>query len=143
MLKIRKRSGEEVLFDRSKIERAIEKANASVSIPERLDRDIIAGIALSIENACSNMKTIPTVESVQDMVEYAIAKAGAYRLAKNYAVYQPSFSSIILIGTAANSRRWRERRGMTGYCFCAGKTRSLQIYIPFRQKANGVSGPSI
>lgn len=52
MLKIRKRSGEEVLFDRSKIERAIEKANASVSIPERLDRDIIAGIALSIENAC-------------------------------------------------------------------------------------------
>lgn len=33
MLKIRKRSGEEVLFDRSKIERAIEKANASVSIP--------------------------------------------------------------------------------------------------------------
>lgn len=61
MLKIRKRSGEEVLFDRSKIERAIEKANASVSIPERLDRDIIAGIALSIENACSNMKTIPTV----------------------------------------------------------------------------------
>ena len=57
--------------------------------------------------------------------------------------YQPSFSSIILIGTAANSRRWRERRGMTGYCFCAGKTRSLQIYIPFRQKANGVSGPSI
>ena len=88
MLKIRKRSGEEVLFDRSKIERAIEKANASVSIPERLDRDIIAGIALSIENACSNMKTIPTVESVQDMVEYAIAKAGAYRLAKNYAVYR-------------------------------------------------------
>ena len=88
MLKIRKRSGEEVLFDRSKIERAIEKANASVSIPERLDRDIIAGIASSIENACSNMKTIPTVESVQDMVEYAIAKAGAYRLAKNYAVYR-------------------------------------------------------
>ena len=88
MLKIRKRSGEEVLFDRSKIERAIEKANASVSIPERLDRDIIAGIALSIENACSNMKTLPTVESVQDMVEYAIAKAGAYRLAKNYAVYR-------------------------------------------------------
>ena len=42
MLKIRKRSGEEVLFDRSKIERAIEKANASVSIPERLNRDIIA-----------------------------------------------------------------------------------------------------
>ena len=67
MLKIRKRSGEEVLFDRSKIERAIEKANASVSIPERLNRDIIAGIALSIENACSNMKTIPTYRTWWNM----------------------------------------------------------------------------
>ena len=65
-MRILKRDGVEAEFDRKKIERAIEKANKSVTANERLSEDVIKDIALKIEQDCSAAGTIPTVESVQD-----------------------------------------------------------------------------
>ena len=87
-MRILKRDGVEVEFDRKKIERAIEKANKSVTANERLSEDVIKDIALEIEKECSAAGTIPTVESVQDKVIYAIMSAGAYVLANNYIIYR-------------------------------------------------------
>ena len=87
-MRILKRDGVEVEFDRKKIERAIEKANKSVTANERLSEDVIKNIALGIEQECSAAGTIPTVESVQDKVIYAIMGAGAYVLANNYIIYR-------------------------------------------------------
>lgn len=87
-MRILKRDGVETEFDRKKIERAIEKANKSVTANERLSEDVIKDIALKIEQDCSAAGTIPTVESVQDKVIYAIMSAGAYVLANNYIIYR-------------------------------------------------------
>lgn len=87
-MRILKRDGVEAEFDRKKIERAIEKANKSVTANERLSEDVIKNIALKIEQDCSAAGTIPTVESVQDKVIYAIMSAGAYVLANNYIIYR-------------------------------------------------------
>lgn len=87
-MRILKRDGVEAEFDRKKIERAIEKANKSVTANERLSEDVITDIALKIEQDCSAAGTIPTVESVQDKVIYAIMSAGAYVLANNYIIYR-------------------------------------------------------
>lgn len=87
-MRILKRDGVEAEFDRKKIERAIEKANKSVTANERLSEDVIKDIALKIEQDCSAAGTIPTVESVQDNVIYAIMSAGAYVLANNYIIYR-------------------------------------------------------
>ena len=87
-MRILKRDGVEAEFDRKKIERAIEKANKSVTTNERLSEDVIKDIALKIEQDCSAAGTIPTVESVQDKVIYAIMSAGAYVLANNYIIYR-------------------------------------------------------
>ena len=85
---IRKRNGEEVLFDKAKIETAILKANKSVDADEQLETEYAAAIASRIENKCKTLGQISTVEEVQDMVVTEIMKAGKYRLANNYITYR-------------------------------------------------------
>lgn len=85
---IRKRNGEEVLFDKERIETAILKANKSVDADEQLETEYAAAIASRIENKCKTLGQIPTVEEVQDMVVTEIMKAGKYRLANNYITYR-------------------------------------------------------
>ena len=87
-MKIRKRSGVEVDFDRTRIEHAIEKANGSVSLNERLSEEAIKEIALKIEQQCIEEKHTPSVEEVQDKVVFSIMEHGAYRLANNYITYR-------------------------------------------------------
>ena len=87
-MKIRKRSGIEVDFDRTRIENAIEKANGSVSLHERLSDEVIKEIALNIEQQCATEGHTPSVEEVQDKVVFSIMEHGAYRLANNYITYR-------------------------------------------------------
>ena len=89
-MKILKRDGSEVDFDYTKIERAIEKANGSVMPKDRLPQETIQVIASNIESECKASGNIPTVESVQDKVVYAIMAHGAYVLANNYITYRYS-----------------------------------------------------
>lgn len=88
MLKIRKRNGSEVDFDHSKITKAILKANVSVGVNDRLTEAKAEGIAKAIEAKCMAADTLPSVESVQDMVVYALMEVGAYHLANNYITYR-------------------------------------------------------
>lgn len=87
-MKILKRNGQEVLFDSSKIKRAVEKANTSVTEQEQASKDEISMIAASIEAKCEAMYRIPSVEEVQDMVEDLLMSFGRKKLAKNYITYR-------------------------------------------------------
>ena len=87
-MKIIKRSGEEQIFDISKIINAITKANASVEPKQRLGSEKIAEIADYIEYKCKKTKRAFNVEEIQDMVENQIMKEGAFAVARNYITYR-------------------------------------------------------
>ncbi len=87
-MKIIKRSGKEDIFDRSKIEAAIAKANQTVVKEQRLDETAIQEIATEIEARCAEMNRAVDVETIQDWVELKIMSHGAYTVAKNYITYR-------------------------------------------------------
>ena len=87
-MKIIKRSGSEDIFDISKIEAAIRKANDSVIDYEKLGDDKIQAILSNVEKACENMKRSPSVEEIQDMVENQIMSQKAFNVARNYITYR-------------------------------------------------------
>jgi len=87
-MKLIKRNGAEVIFDREKIAAAVRKANAAVDENERLSEEAVDEIALEVEKKCESTKRSATVEEVQDMVEMAIMARGAFVLAKAYITYR-------------------------------------------------------
>ena len=87
-MKIIKRSGEEQIFDSSKIVNAISKANLSVEPKQRLSAEKIAEIADYIEYKCKKTKRAFNVEEVQDLVENQLMSIGAHELARNYITYR-------------------------------------------------------
>lgn len=87
-MKILKRNGQEVLFNSSKIKRAVEKANTSVTEQEQASKDEISMIAASIEAKCEALERTSSVEEVQDMVEDLLMSFGRKKLAKNYITYR-------------------------------------------------------
>ena len=89
-----KRNGSEVLFDIDKIKAAITKANKSVPEEIRMTDLQIERIAESVEFSCSKMKRSPSVEEIQDMVEYQIMAHGAYEVSKNYITYRYTRSLV-------------------------------------------------
>lgn len=89
-----KRNGSEVSFDISKIRAAITKANESVPEEIRMTDLQIDRIAESVEFSCFKMKRSPSVEEIQDMVEYQIMAHGAYEVSKNYITYRYTRSLV-------------------------------------------------
>ena len=87
-MKIIKRSGAEVVFDRNKIAAAIEKANAQVDEKDRLSEKQINSIADDIEIECHKEGHTLNVEDIQDLVEHGIMQHGAYNVAKLYITYR-------------------------------------------------------
>ncbi len=89
-MKIIKRNGEEVLFDREKIITAILNANHNDEVPQtgRLDILKIREIAERIEKECLQSNHEMNVETIQDMVEKELMGAGAFDLAKIYITYR-------------------------------------------------------
>ena len=84
-MKVIKRDGNTVDFDRSKIIRAIQKANAAVDPEERISEDQISAIANAVQE-----KNRPRllVEDIQDMVEHQLMELDKYTLAKAYIIYR-------------------------------------------------------
>ena len=93
-MKIIKRNGAEVAFDIQKIERAITKANNSVTEADRMTPVQIERIAESVELQCQKMNRAPTVEEIQDMVEHHIMAHGAFEVAKHYITYRYTRSLV-------------------------------------------------
>ena len=86
---IMKRSGERVPFDESKIVRAIEKANAEVTIPlEKMSKEKIEEIAAQIKRNAENAGRDLSVEEIQDKVEDSLMIAGYCTLARLYITYR-------------------------------------------------------
>ena len=84
-MKIIKRDGRVVDYDRQKISTAIEKANQEVKGREKATKEEIKGIIEYIEDL--NKKRM-LVEDIQDIIEEKLMEIGKYELAKRYIVYR-------------------------------------------------------
>ncbi len=84
-MKVIKRDGRAVDYDRSKIQIAIEKANKEVKPAERATKEDIKEIIKYIEEL--NKKRM-LVEDIQDIIEEKLMEINKYELAKKYIVYR-------------------------------------------------------
>ena len=89
-----KRNGTEADFDITKIISAVTKANESVEEDARMTPLQIRRIAEFVELSCLKMNRAPSVEEIQDMVEYQIMAHGAYEVAKSYVTYRYTRSLV-------------------------------------------------
>src|SRR5574344_2110521 len=87
-MKIIKRSGAEVVFDRSKIVTAVTKANNEAKETDRLTDKQIQSIVDDIEIECNRQNHALNVEEIQDLVENGIMENHAYDVAKIYITYR-------------------------------------------------------
>lgn len=84
-MKVIKRDGRAVDYDREKIKVAIEKANKEVKPKERANKEEIKQIILYIEELG---KKRMLVEDIQDIIEEQLMELQKYELAKRYIVYR-------------------------------------------------------
>ncbi len=99
-MKVIKRDGNTVDFDRSKIVIAINKANSAVEASQRASRDEVEAIA-----DCVAAKDRPRllVEDIQDMVEHKLMELGRFDLAKAYIIYRYSRALVRKANTTDES----------------------------------------
>ncbi|MFZ3032311.1 MAG: ribonucleoside-diphosphate reductase subunit alpha [Candidatus Moraniibacteriota bacterium] len=88
---IKRRDGEVVSFDRSRIETAITAACDATGVTEKefipkMTDDIIADLIASCDTGVGSH--IPSVEKIQDLVEKHLMKEGKYEIAKAYILYR-------------------------------------------------------
>ncbi len=94
VLKIKKRDGRIVAFDRQKIIKAIELSGHDTG---EYDTDVAIKIAEKVmDKLAQKFKKgdIPTVEEVQDIVEPTIAEAGFFATAKHFIIYRQEHAKI-------------------------------------------------
>ena len=84
-MKVIKRDGREVTYDRGKIIIAIHKANDEVPISERISDEKIHGIVASIEKLGVNTLQ---VEEIQGIIEQKLMAERKFVLAKTYIIYR-------------------------------------------------------
>ena len=87
-MKLIKRNGSEVVFDKEKIAEALRAANRAVDENDGISESDIQKIASEVERECSERVSTAGVEDVQDMVERQIMSLGAFTLAKAYITYR-------------------------------------------------------
>ena len=87
-MKIIKRSGQEVYFDKEKIVEAVRKANKEMIETARITEEQIIELANSVEKECSAMVRSAHVGEVQDMVENRLMEMKAFSLARKYITYR-------------------------------------------------------
>lgn len=84
-MKVTKRDGRIVDYDRNKIILAIQKANVEVDRYEQVSEETIDAIVASIENKRTDNLM---VEDIQDMIEQKLMAERKYELAKKYIIYR-------------------------------------------------------
>lgn len=84
-MRVIKRDGRHVDYDRNKIVVAIQKANDEVNTYDKITEDKIYNIVASIENrGIEEMQ----VEDIQDIIEQKLMAEKKYNLAKTYIIYR-------------------------------------------------------
>ena len=91
-MRVIKRNGQEVEFDKQKIIDAM--TNAFMETEEGIDEDLIQDIADEIEEEIGELVYYPTVESIQDMVEEALMSSDRKDVAKRYILYRDERSKF-------------------------------------------------
>ena len=87
-MNIIKRSGQEVVFDGTKIINAVEKANKEVPEHERLTEGQVSELEKRVEEICAKMGRAMNVEEIQDLVENEIMRAQKFNAARKYITYR-------------------------------------------------------
>lgn len=89
-MKVIKRNGSEVEFNRDKIKNAVLKAGASVEQDRGLcmDADDLEKIVDGIEQRCVTFGRTCSVEEIQDIVEFALMASGYHWVARAYVRYR-------------------------------------------------------
>ena len=88
-MRIIKRNGKEVVFDKAKIINAISKANAEIHSDNlKLTDDEISAIADTITKHCESMSRAMGVEEIQDLVENKLMETGKHEVARKYITYR-------------------------------------------------------
>ena len=87
-MKIIKRNGAEVDFDREKIKAAIVRANEATDGTPELSARQIDYISLVIEDHCREVGRALSVEEIQELVETHLILQGAPETAKRYIRYR-------------------------------------------------------
>lgn len=99
-MKVVKRDGRAVQYDRAKIVTAIQKANQETEVSERATDREIEQILTYIE---SKNRTRILVEDIQDMIEKKLMEYGRYQLAKIYIIYRYSRALVRKANTTDES----------------------------------------
>ncbi|MBE7068495.1 MAG: anaerobic ribonucleoside-triphosphate reductase, partial [Clostridiales bacterium] len=87
-MKIIKRSGQEVVFDKEKIVSAIRKANKEVGERHRISEAALLAIVEHVTEECAALGRSPHVEEIQDMVENRLMASMSFVLARKYITYR-------------------------------------------------------
>lgn len=99
-MKVVKRDGRAVQYDRAKIVTAIQKANQETEASERATDQEIEQILTYIE---SKNRARILVEDIQDMIEKKLMEYGHYQLAKIYIIYRYSRALVRKANTTDES----------------------------------------
>ncbi len=90
--KIKKRDGREAIFDASKITDAITKAGKATG---EFGEDVAGRLTLQALNfAQQTIKGVPTVEGIQDIVEYVLTTSPFKATAKSYIIYRDQHAKM-------------------------------------------------
>ncbi len=87
-MKIIKRSGEEVAFNKEKIAEALRKANKEVLERDRISEGALNAIVDVVTEQCAALGRSPHVEEIQDMVENRLMATLCFALARKYITYR-------------------------------------------------------
>ena len=98
-MKIIKRSGEEVPFDKEKIVNALKKANREVSERDRISEGALYAIADVVTEQCESLGRAPHVEEIQDMVENRLMATLCFALARKYITYRYNRTLVRKVNT--------------------------------------------
>ena len=102
-MKVIKRDGRAVDFDREKIRVAISKANKEVKPRERATKEEMNEIIAYIEDL--TQKRI-LVEDIQDIIEQKLMELQKYELSKKYIVYRYTRALVRKQNTTDESSTW-------------------------------------
>ena len=98
-MKIIKRSGEEVVFDKEKIVSALRKANKEVAERDRISEGALMAIVDVVTEQCEHLGRAPHVEEIQDMVENRLMATLCFALARKYITYRYNRALVRKVNT--------------------------------------------
>ena len=98
-MKIIKRSGQEVIFNKEKIAEALHKANREVDERDRISEGALNAIVDVVTEECANLGRSQHVEEIQDLVENRFMESLCSALARKYITYRYNRALVRKVNT--------------------------------------------